>query len=287
VPSIRFRLDDPSIEALAARVRSEYGENARILSAAEVRVGGIGGFFARRFVDVEIDLRGDTTAPTLQRNTGGAGGIESLLDAADRAERGENAPSVPSVPTVSTETGRFDQLMTELRSYVDEPTPMPALPRSAPPAMYDEAGGLILFVGLGDDSLVVARSLARTVRRSELRIGGRMIADDMARVEDRRSASAARARGVQNDSVTLLAWGLGMGITGVAASIEKIRPVVADQIWVVVDASRKPSDTANWVGMVRAAFPVQAIAVVHSVETATPDTVHGLGLPVGWSDTVG
>jgi len=27
--------------------------------------------------------------------------------------------------------------------------------------------------------------------------------------------------------------------------------------------------------------------VLHGVATATPDTVNALGLPVGWSDTVG
>jgi hypothetical protein len=295
VPSIRFRLDDPSIDALTARVRLEYGENARILSASEVRVGGFGGFFARRFVDVEVDLPQATAIPNMPAATAaaaaiapkGAVGLEALLDAADLAERGgQQAPPAPQVPAVSTQTDDFERLMVELRSYAEVPIALPPVVHPAP-AMIDEAGGLVVFVGLGDDALVVARSLARTVRRSELRVGGQIIFDDMRRVDDRRSASAARAKGVENDSVALVAWGLGMGITGVADSIERLRFVIADQIWVVVDASRKPADTAAWVGMVRAAFPVQAIAVVHGVETATPDSVHGLGLPVGWSDTVG
>jgi hypothetical protein len=295
VPSIRFRLDDPSIDALTARVRLEYGENARILSASEVRVGGFGGFFARRFVDVEVDLPQATVIPNMPAAAAGAAasapqgavGLEALLDAADLAERGgQQAPPAPQVPAVSTQTDDFERLMVELRSYAEVPLALPPVVHPAP-AMVDEAGGLVVFVGLGDDALVVARSLARTVRRSELRVGGQIIFDDMRRVDDRRSASAARARGVENDSVALVAWGLGMGITGVADSIERLRFVIADQIWVVVDASRKPADTAAWVGMVRAAFPVQAIAVVHGVETATPDSVHGLGLPVGWSDTVG
>jgi hypothetical protein len=299
VPSIRFRLDDPSIDALTARVRLEYGENARILSASEVRVGGFGGFFARRFVDVEVDLPQANANPKMPAAAvngpangplnapQGAVGLEALLDAADLAERGgQQAPPAPQLPAVSTQTDDFERLMVELRSYTDVPIALPPVVHPAP-AMIDEAGGLVVFVGLGDDALVVARSLARTVRRSELRVGGQIIFDDMRRVDDRRSASAARAKGVENDSVALVAWGLGMGITGVADSIERLRFVIADQIWVVVDASRKPADTAAWVGMLRAAFPVQAIAVVHGVETATPDSVHGLGLPVGWSDTVG
>jgi hypothetical protein len=294
VPSIRLRLDDPSIDALTARVRSEYGENARILSASEVRVGGFGGFFARRFVDVEVELPQANAIPKMSAATAtgsatapqGAVGLEALLDAADQAERGGQAPPAPQIPEVSTQTDDFERLMVELRTYAKAPAALQAAVQPAP-AMIDEAGGLVVFVGLGDDALVVARSLARTVRRSELRVGGRIIFDDMRRVDDRRSASAARARGVENDSVALVAWGLGMGITGATDSIDRLRFVIADQIWVVVDASRKPADTAAWVGMVRAAFPVQAIAVVHGVETATPDSVHGLGLPVGWSDTVG
>lgn len=287
MPSIRFRLDDPSIDALTARVRSEFGERARILSAAEVRVGGIGGFFARRFVDVEVELPGAETPAIATPRPATSGGLAALMEAADLAERGANAAVTPSIPAVSTQTGGFNRLMTELKSYVETPAPVAALPPSAPPTMHDEPGGLVLFVGLGDDALLVARSLARTVRRAELRVGGEILADDMVRVDDRRSASAARASGVANESVALLAWGLGMGVTGTAASIERLRAVIADQIWVVVDASRKPADTAAWVGMLRGAFPVQAIAVVHGVETATPDTVNGLGLPVGWSDTVG
>jgi hypothetical protein len=308
VPSIRFRLDDPSIDALTARVRLEYGDNARILSASEVRIGGVGGFFARRFVDVEVELPQANAGPTLPAGgtvspaanaaaspaanapanaPPGAVGLEALLDAADLAERGAEAPPpAPSVPAVSTQTDDFERLMVELRSYAEVPIALPALVPPAP-AMVDEAGGLVLFIGLGDDALVVARSLARTVRRSELRVGGQIIFDDLRRVDDRRSASAARAQGVENDSVALVAWGVGMGISGVAGSMERLRSVIADQIWVVVDASRKPADTAAWVGMLRRALPVQAIAVVHSVETATPDSVHGLGLPVGWSDTVG
>jgi hypothetical protein len=295
VPSIRFRLDDPSIDALTARVRLEYGENARILSAAEVRVGGFGGFFARRFVDVEVDLPQAGSSPSVPATPAsgptttpqGAVGLEALLDAADQAERGgQVAPPAPQVPAVSTSTEDFERLMVELRTYAEVPIALPATVPAAP-AMVDEAGGLVLFVGLGDDALVVARSLARTVRRSELRVGGQIIFDDMRRVDDRRSASAARAQGVENDSVALVAWGVGMGISGVASSMERLRSVIADQVWVVVDASRKPADTAAWVGMLRGALPVQAIAVVHGVETSTPDSVHGLGLPVGWSDTVG
>ena len=41
-------------------------------------------------------------------------------------------------------------------------------------------------------------------------------------------------------------------------------------------------DTARWVEAVRAVQPVAAVAVVGEDDTATPGTVHLLGVPVGW-----
>jgi hypothetical protein len=78
-----------------------------------------------------------------------------------------------------------------------------------------------------------------------------------------------------------------MGVAGMSASVTALQTLNSDQLWVVVDASRKAEDTAAWVGALRASLPVQAVAVVHGAHTATPDSVHALGLPIGWSDTVG
>jgi hypothetical protein len=332
VPSIRFRLDDPSPAALTAKVRAEFGDNARIVSASEVRLGGVGGFFARRFVDVVVDVPKPAAAPiptgsyTAVRDPApgsfgaavsaaagpvvsgpvsgpvasgapvgsgpvgtGAVGLEALLAAAERAERNGMPPSSPPVvPAVSTQTEDFDRLMADLSFYSGPAAaPAPAAIPPAAPVLYDEPGGLVLFVGLGNDALVVARSLARSVRWSDVRIGGRILEDGFQRVDDRRSASAFRARGVEAGSVGLLAWGAGVGMTGVSASVVELMPLNPDQIWVVVDASRKADDTAAWVGALRASLPVKAVAVLHGVETSTPDSVNALGLPIGWSDTVG
>jgi len=301
VPSIRFRLDHPTPEAVSAKVRAEYGENARILSASEVRVGGVGGFFARRFVEVEVELMPDSSsvagivaellaAPRASLGSAvrpsGAVGIEALLEAAELAE-GQVEIMEPATASVSTQSDRFDQVLQDLNAYAARPAPPPVITHTLIPALYDEPGGLVLFLGLGGDGVVAARSLARTVRRAEFHRGGRILDTESPRVDDRRSASAARARGVTNNSVALVAWGLGVGMTEVTDSIERIRSVSADQIWVVVDAARKPDDTAAWVAAIRRAFSVTALAVVSSVETATPDSINALGLPVGWSETVG
>lgn len=302
MPSMRFRLDNPTPESVSAKVRAEYGENARILSANEVRVGGLGGFFARRFVEVEFEVTPDTSSvadivadvlASPRSSLGaavrpsGAVGIEALLEAAERAEgHVETAPPV-SVGSVSTQSDTFDRVLRDLNSYAARPAPGPVITHEFMPELFDEPGGLVLFLGLGNDGIVAARSLARTVRRAEFHRGGLIAHDDTPRVDDRRSAAAARARGVTNNSVALVAWGLGVGMTEITASLDRIRTVAADQIWVVVDASRKPEDTAAWVAAIRRNFAVTALAVVSSVETSTPDSINALGLPVGWSETVG
>ena len=286
MPSIRFRFDEVSREALAARVRSEFGASARIISASEVRVGGVGGFFARRYVDVVVDVPNAPNPAT--RGRSGAVGLAALLEEAERAESAGLPPrTAPVVPTVSTQSPDFEMLMSDLKSYADLPPKSGLLEAGGAPRLYDEPGGLVLFVGLGDDAMVVARSLARSVRWSDVRMGGRILGDALPRVDDRRAASEYRARCIASGSVGLLAWGVGIGASGVQASAASLRAVDADQIWIVVDAARKADDTAAWVGMLRSTVNASAIAVLHSVETATPDSVGALGLPIGWSDTVG
>jgi hypothetical protein len=251
-----------------------------------VRVGGVGGFFARRFVDVIVDIPGAPTAA--MRSRSGAVGLAALLEEAEREERREVPPvGAPVIPVVSTQTEDFARLMSDLRGYSDLAPNAGLVMAAGAPTLYAEPGGLVLFVGLGDDALVVARSVARSVRWSELRMGGRIPGDALPRVDTRREAGDFKAHGIAGGSVGLLAWGLGLGVAGAQASGAALRALAADQIWVVVDISRKADDTAAWVGAVRAAVPAAAIAVLHGAETATPDTVNALGLPIGWSDTVG
>jgi hypothetical protein len=56
VPSIRFRLDKPTLTGLAEQVRRDYGPDARIVATQETTVGGLGGLFGRKVVDVTVDL---------------------------------------------------------------------------------------------------------------------------------------------------------------------------------------------------------------------------------------
>lgn len=136
----QLQLEGPELEPLLARVRSELGGSARIVSAEKVRSGGIGGFFARqRFeLTVEVDdeqpppastpaapalaaprLGADEPAPT------GAGSAQpmSLLDLAEQVNDEEQAA------VVSTESPTFASLLSQLGAAVGTPD---AAARSVP-----------------------------------------------------------------------------------------------------------------------------------------------------------
>jgi hypothetical protein len=128
------------------------------------------------------------------------------------------------------------------------------------------AGDLVVVVGRPGDAFRVAAQMAST-------FGLRSVD-----VSDRRSGILARATGVHENSavVTALAWD--------AAAPAALEAIAADQVWVAVDVGRKHDDTARWVEAVRAVAPVVAAAVVGEDDTATPGTVHLLGVPVGWRE---
>jgi hypothetical protein len=297
VPSIRFRLDTPSLALANQQAKAAYGPDARIISTEEVRVGGIGGFFARRYLDVVVEVPSPATAPiatqvaseptvfpTSRPNPAPAIGLAALLE---EAEEREARMSDPLRPPVSTETPAFASVLDDLRSYVA--TPLPDQPRAAKPAapsILNDAGDLVVIAGLGDDARVVARSLVAGSIDAELFTGGDLAAVGGPRVDDRRSATSARARGVESGTTSIVAFGLGLGGQTIAARAAALASIGADQVWLAVDASRKTEDTEAWVQAVRKAVPAEAIAVLHGTWTSTPDSLAALGLPEGWSDSL-
>ena len=134
------------------------------------------------------------------------------------------------------------------------------------PSVLRGAGDLVVVVGRPGDAFRVAAQMASS-------FGLRSVD-----VSDRRSAILARATGVHEGAsvVTALAWD--------DAAPEALRSIGADQLWVAVDVGRKHDDTSRWVEAVRAVQPVAAVAVVGEDDTATPGTVHLLGVPVGWRE---
>ena len=162
--------------------------------------------------------------------------------------------------------------------------PAQAPPRETVPVLLSGIGDLVVLVGLGDDALDAALAMSMAAGGADVRTAGKLSAYGHLHVDGRQSATAARAHAVLTDQTVLVAFGLGKA-RDTLARLQSVAAISADQLWVVVDAGRKQDDTARWVRVLASQLNVTAVAVVGAEETATPDTVRGLGLPVGWVDS--
>lgn len=255
--------------------------------------------------DTSGDLRGESPRPGLAARLG----ILALLEDADGADdAGTLVRPRPGVqtPLLSTGSAGFAQLMDELTFTVSEPvagtapTPVPTqAPTQAPgpmpvavpvsvhgpvPRPLTRPGDLVVLVGLPAETLRVAGMMAAMDGAAEVLVAGSVVSEGARRVDDRRSALAARAGGVARGRTCFLAFGIGEDPAGREYIGGDLLMVGADQTWLVVDAGRKPFDTAAWAGLVGAVLAIDAVAVVGSVTTSSPETVNDLGIPVGWVD---
>ncbi|WP_051972922.1 hypothetical protein [Cryobacterium sp. MLB-32] len=282
-----FLLKGASLQELQDQVRLEHGPDARIVSAERVTVGGVRGFFARQHFEATVEVwPSERRAVRALLDVPARLGIAALLDVADAAEARSNG--LTSEPEVSTESEDFAALMDDLTFATARHVPAAAshgFHRQAP-APLTAAGDLVLVIGLTVEALEVARTMVLTATGADLRVGGSLVVAGLDRIDDRRQALAARARGVELDQVTFLAFGLAR--PGVDVSIDlalrtaSIESIGADQVWAVVDAGRKADDTARWVTAVGESVQIDAVAALGAELTATPGTVSDLRLPVRW-----
>lgn len=287
----RFQLEGLSLDELNSRVLAEYGPHAKVVAVKAVTKGGIQGFFAQRHYELEIDVPDGSPGDAHSFDLPARAGIERLLDGADRDEARAFEHSLPRLlsgpslmPQLSTSSVDFDEIMADL-TYNTAPAlaALPAqtrLPVFRQPPLFSP-GDLILVIGLTADAIEVAREMATDAGTPVLRTAGACGASGIQQLTDRRGVLAARAEGVRDRQPVFVALGLprtGLDDTGSAA----IDFLGADQVWLAVDAGRKPADTERWVRNVEAALRVDAIAVFGSEGTSTPKTVYELGLQVGW-----
>jgi hypothetical protein len=128
-----------------------------------------------------------------------------------------------------------------------------------------------------------ALTMSMAAGGADVRTAGELSAYGHLHVDGRQSATAARAHAVVTERTVLVAFGLGKARHALAR-VQSVAALSADQIWVAVDAGRKHEDTARWVSVLSAQLNVSAVAVVGAAETGSPESVNGLGLPVGWID---
>jgi hypothetical protein len=291
-----------TLDEVRDAVRAEFGAGARIVAAERVTTGGIGGLFRKAHVEATVEVPAPDEVPTARvAIADGAGkrvGIAALLADAEAAEARiaggdgtattradafasvldgfvadgltESAPR-PTAPAVgaSARTDAVTRLQdTLLPGGADHPVDVsagrraaaPQAPVAPVPPVRSADGDLVLLVGRPNDVDAAAGIFAT---RHALR------ATDAA---DRRSGILARAEGVRDGRALLAvaAW-------DDAATVEGLAP---DQVWVVVDVGRKPSDSAAMLSAVAARVAVAGVVAIGAGETATPESVHLLGVPV-------
>jgi hypothetical protein len=271
----RFQLEGTSLEEVTARAQELYGPQAKIIAAEAVTTGGISGFFAQRHYEVTVEVPDDTAQDAHAFDLPARAGIAALLDDADSGDLG--MVTRPVKPNLSTESVDFAAIMADLTVNTKRPEPQPVA--STGPATLTGAGDLVVVVGLAGDALRIARTM--TSGDYALRVAGDLYEPSLSRVDDRRSLLGARASGVEGGHSILVGFGLGSASFDFAKT-DALRRLHPDQVFVVVDASRKPADTERWVSAVKAAVTVDGVVAFGRQLTATPESVTDLGLPVRW-----
>ncbi len=300
---------------------AEHGTRARVIAVEQVTTGGIHGFFGHRHFEVTVEVQDGPDAPPLhygqvhevskptpspkpktappspatQRSAAHKvpakhaaaaqgpmkSGLDALLDGADDEDTVSYSVPDDGFP-VSTSSREFANILDELES-VTAPVVAPQPQRLLPaPKLLSASGDLVLVVGLGTDALAVARAMASSVGKAELAASGALDSPGLARIADRRDALLARARGVERNETLFVAAGITSGGVHASSQATALARLRADQVWAVVDASRKPDDTARWVRKVSSVVQLDAIIGIQREGTTTPETVNALGLPVSW-----
>lgn len=317
----QYKLKGASLDAIREKAEQQYGPGTRIVSAEKVTNPGIAGLFAanRYEATIEVPAAGSSQLASNSCRSDGperqqlrvswegpAGGeahalqgpaIAALLEQADAAEMDLHRPEA-AVSTASPDfAGMLEQLGKEFQAPVCGPQGLPtALPAAAVghlvpvavPVPLTGSGNLIILLGLGDDALGPALEVSIAEGGSDVRTAGALTAFGHLHVAGRQGATAARAQAVLTGQTVLVAYGLGRQGETVTHATD-IAVLAADQLWLVVDAGRKAEDTAAWVRALSAALAaegvtVDALAVFGASETGSPETVNGLGLPIGWVD---
>jgi hypothetical protein len=279
----RFQLEGPSLDELNSRILAEFGPNAKVVSVRAITTGGLQGFFAKRRYEAEVEVPDGGSLDAHDLDDDSRVGIAQLLDAADTLEA--RAHLVDAIPRLSTNSVDFDSIMADLTYQTAQIVPIVEGPTVFRQAPLNGPGDVVVVIGLGNDPLDVARAMSATAGTRSLAVIGATIDDGLYRLNDRRSVLAARAAGVRWEQSVFVALGLprsGLDDDGAFA----LHYLEADQVWVAVDAGRKPEDTKRWVRAVQAIVQVDAVAVVAGDSTTTPKTVHELGLQVGWAEDV-
>ena len=256
---IRLRCDPSQVKDPAAHVRALHGPSARLIRIDEVRTGGIAGFFARRYLDLVVEIP-DPVLPDVAESLD-----ESLAPVSDK---------------LSTEGARFDRVLGDYETMLATRRPLArgaTVPRIA--MLKRAPGELVMIAGLLGEALPVAAHLAGPA--GILRIGGGLESRAAGRIDDRRTAVLQKADAEEAGLPVFLAWGVGSGDPEQVAADIRVRQIAPDRLWVVLDPARKHEDTKAWVAALGRHRKLDAYLPLAGPYTASAGTVGLLGLPRG------
>ena len=305
----RFQLRGHSIEGLRWQLFDTYGSRARIIRAERIQTGGLFGLGATTTfeVTVEVDGRPASNTPSSSRGrpaverasrrpAAARRGLADLLADADGAD--DAGPSTRAL--VSTEKPDFDAILGRMAERIGDGPQVGAAQLAAQgaapgvaeapetvegvlgvPLLSRAPGDLIVLVGLRDQPLRTAWSMASTLAGgAELRTSGDHRSNGVGHVLiDSAEVKKSQALAAVDGKPLLIAFSVGTRGSSNPSALSSVRP---NQLWLVVDAAHKPEDTQAWVRQVSWHTVPDALAVLGSADTATPETVNELGYPVGW-----
>lgn len=285
---MHYLLSGRSLEELQAKALTQYGPDARLVSAEKVttpRVGGLlRGFHYEAVVRVGdgTDRPGNSEEPAQapQRPTPG---LDRLLARAEARERGAAQAGGDEIGSGSASSpGRFAQLL-DAQSFELEPaTGRRAAREGRAPGSLQEfefsnhPGQLLLVLGLGTDARVAAGMLdpgtcllRHTGQAPEPQALFRPI-------NTRRAAQRVRAAAVEQGGSVLVSKSLAP-LQAVPEQLRELEPLEADQWVVAVDARIKSEDTAGWVSQVAQVRQISGVLLLHARQTLTPGSAGELG----------
>ncbi len=179
--------------------------------------------------------------------------------------------------------------------YADLNSPVPLLDVVArfatPPVRRPEPGDLIVIAGPAEHALAVAKQLAGWVGLppTAVVLAGEIdaIRGHGRRIRDEAQARAMRARAEkagQYGEPVIVALGVAPGRRGAASSAPLLAAFVADTVWAVIDATKRPSTYEPSVRLLAGDGRIDGLAAVNVSDAQAPCAMLDASLPVAWMD---
>lgn len=108
------RFEAATLEEALEQARREAGPEATAVEANRVRRGGVGGFFAKQYVEVVVEVAETATAAPAPAPVAGLAGMLDAADAEEAVTFTAPAPMAEPTPTLSTEQASFQDLVLRL-----------------------------------------------------------------------------------------------------------------------------------------------------------------------------